>query len=131
MEIDAIIQAAKLGRSRKDAQEDTCAVFAAALYDVLSAGGIPCEMVTAVKKHGHSWAHSVVEVAGRYYDSMGEFSTSIYRLRAKIHSAVSVDIEYQQDSRGDCYEPEFEELYAFYAKMIDKAMCAAAAAKAA
>jgi hypothetical protein len=39
MDIDTNIRMAKLGRSRNDAQEDTCAVFAAALFDVLSAQG--------------------------------------------------------------------------------------------
>lgn len=122
MDIDTIIRTAKLGRSRKDAQEDTCAVFAAALYDVLSAQGVACKMVAAVKKGVNSWAHAVVEVAGRYYDSMGEFSTDIYRARAKIHSKVTVDIAYQPDFRNDCYEPEFDELHAFYVKMLNKIM---------
>ncbi|AOJ73358.1 MULTISPECIES: hypothetical protein [Burkholderia] len=131
MDINAIILAAKVGRYRKDAQEDTCAVFAAALYDVLSAQGIPCGMVTAVKKEGHAWAHAVVEVAGRYFDSMGEFSSSIYRARAKIHPTVSVDITFQPDSRIECYEPEFHELHAFYVKALDKAMCGPVAARAA
>ncbi|SPK77198.1 conserved protein of unknown function (plasmid) [Cupriavidus taiwanensis] len=127
LDIDAIIKGAELGRSRRDAQEDTCAVFAAALYDVLSAHGIPCQLVTAVNKWGTAWAHAVVEVAGRYYDSMGEFSTSIYRARAKIHPTVSLDIGFQPDSRSDCYEPELDELRDFYAKMLDKAMSASVA----
>jgi len=122
VDIDAMIRAAKLGRSRKEAQEDTCAVFAAALYDVLVAQGIPCKMVTAVNKQGDAWAHAVVEVAGCYYDSMGEFSTAIYRTRAKIHPKVSLDITFRADSRVDCYEPDFEEMYVFYAKMLGKAV---------
>ncbi|WP_432263338.1 hypothetical protein [Cupriavidus sp. TMH.W2] len=129
MDINAIIQAAKLGRTRNDAQEDTCAVFAAALYDVLSAHGIPCQMVTAVKREGHAWAHLIVEIAGRYYDSMGEFSTSIYRARARIHPTVSLDIAYQPDVRSDCYESEFDELHAFYVNMLNKAMLGSVAAK--
>lgn len=79
MDIDAIIKAAKLGRERKGAQVDTCVVFAAALYDVLSAKGIKCGMVTVIPDGFSKWAHAVVEVAGRYYDSMGEFSADIYR----------------------------------------------------
>lgn len=130
MDISAIIGAAKLGRSRKDAQEDTCAVFAAALYDVLSAQAIPCQMATAVKKGLGAWAHAVVEVAGCYYDSMGEFSTGIYRARSKIHPKVTLDISYQPDCRSECYEPEFDELHAFYVKMLNKAMCGHAAAMA-
>jgi len=129
MDINAIIQAAKLGRARKDAQEDTCAVFAAALYDVLSAQGIPCQIVTAVKRQGHAWAHLIVEVAGRYYDSMGEFSTSIYRARAKIHPTVSLDIAYQHDVRIDCYESEFDELHSFYVSVLNKAILRSVAAK--
>lgn len=121
MDIDAIIKAAKLGRTRKDAQEETCSVFAAALYDALSARGITCKLVTAVKSGFGGWAHSLVEVAGRYYDSMGEFSTTIYRARAKIHPTVTLDITYQPDFRIDCYEPEYDELHAFYLQMLNKA----------
>lgn len=128
MDIEAIIKAAKLGRTRKDAQEDTCAVFAAALYDVLSTQGITCQMVAAVKKGIGSWAHAVVEVGGRYYDSMGEFSTDIYRSRSRIHPKVTVDIAYQPDRREDCYESELDELHAFYVKMLNKTMCSQVAA---
>lgn len=97
MDINAIITAAKLGRARKDAQEDTCDVFAAALFDVLSAHGIDCQMFIAEKKGFGSWAHAVVKVAGRYYDSMGEFSAEIYRARAKIHPSVKLEIVYRGD----------------------------------
>lgn len=119
--IDTIIKTAKLGSARKDAQEETCAVFAAALHDVLLGQGIPCNIVTAVKVNGLRWAHSVVEVSGRYYDSKGEFSTGIYRSRAKIHPAVTVDVVYQADTRADCYETEYEELHAFYVKKLTDA----------
>lgn len=121
MNIDAMIKSAKLGASRKDAQVDTCSVFAAALYDVLTTQGIPCQMITATQKG--IWAHSVVEAAGRYFDSLGEFSATIYRARRKIHPKVAINIEYQIDHRPDCYEPEFDELYAFYAMALNKAVC--------
>jgi hypothetical protein len=120
MNINKIIQEAKLGSARKDAQVDACAPFAAALYDVLSAQGFACQMVVAVKDN--AWTHSVVEVAGCYYDSMGEFSTYIYRNRAKIHPKVELNISYLADSRHDCYEPEFDDMYAFYVKAINKAL---------
>lgn len=126
MDIGAIIMAAKLGRARKDAQEDTCTVFAAALYDLLLGQGIPCKMVTVVKHGFGSWAHAVVEVDGRYFDSMGEFSTNIYRTRARIHPSVSLDISYQPDERADCYEEEFVEMYNFYRKMLNKAVASQA-----
>lgn len=126
MDIDAIIKAAKLGRDRKDAQVDTCAVFAAALYDVLSANGIQCRMVTVVPSGLGKWAHAVVEVGGRYYDSMGEFSASIYRVRAKIHPAVEFEFDYQDDYRIECYEPEFDELHGFLVKMLTRALKKAA-----
>ncbi|TXT27861.1 MAG: hypothetical protein FD131_3543 [Rhodocyclaceae bacterium] len=129
MDITAIIQAAKLGRARNDAQVDTCAVFAAALYDVLSTQEIPCQMIAAVKKGLGAWAHAVVEVGGRYYDSMGEFSTGIYRARAKIHPKVDLEIEYRPDYRSECYESEFDELHAFYVKMLKNAMRVPATAK--
>lgn len=131
MNINAIIAAAKLGRERKGAQEDTCAVFAAALYDVLSAQGIQCQMVTVVPVGLAKWAHSVVEVAGRYFDSMGEFSADIYRARSRIHPAVKFVFDYRADSRSECYEPEFDELHAFFIKALDKAVCGPAAALAA
>lgn len=127
MDISAIIQNAKLGRARKDAQEDTCAVFAAALYDVLTTQRITCQMICAVKKSFGAWAHMVVEVDGRYYDSIGEFSTDIYRARAKIHPKVSLDITYQSDSRDDCFEEDLDEMYVFYFKMLSKALCQARA----
>jgi len=120
MDIDAVIKAAKLGRARKDAQVDTCSVFAAALYDLLLPIK-PCKMVTAVKGGLGAWAHSIVEVDGRYYDSMGEFSVDIYRARMKVHPTVKLDIQFKPDSREDCYEPEFHEMYAFYLKMLRKA----------
>lgn len=125
MDLATIIQTAKLGRTRKDAQEDTCAVFAAALYDVLCAHGVSCRMVTARKEGFGGWAHAVVEVDGRHYDSMGEFSVDIYRARARIHPKVTMDIVYKPYFREECYEPEFDELHAFYVKKLGKAMAAA------
>lgn len=127
MDVNAIIQASKLGRYRKDAQVDTCTVFAAALYDALSVQGIPCQLVAAVNKEGRAWAHEVVEVDEKYYDSLGEFSTAIYRARAKIHPSVTVKIEYKKDVRSECYEPEFNEMHAFYVKALKKAICEAMA----
>lgn len=58
MDVDLIIKAAKLGRERKDAQVDTCTVFAAALYDVLSSQGVQCKMVTVVPDGIGKWAHA-------------------------------------------------------------------------
>lgn len=118
LDIQLLITDAKLGRSRKEAQEDTCSVFAAALYDILQAEGIACQMVTAHKRDGHAWAHAIVEVDGRYYDSMGEFSTDIYRQRARMHPAVALQIEYLLDTRDECFEEEFDELHAFYLKKL-------------
>lgn len=120
MDIEAVITTAKLGRTRKEAQVDTCTVFAAALYDLLS-GQMQCRMVTAVNQGVLRWAHAVVEVDGRYYDSMGEFSVPIYRARAKIHPTVNLNITFLADSRDECYEPEFNELYAFYLHTLSKA----------
>lgn len=121
MDINAIIQSARLGQSRKDAQVDACSVFAAAMYDVLREQGVTCEMVTVLNKSGRAWAHSVVMVDARYFDSLGEFSASIYHARAKLHPSVSVDIVYQKDVRSNCYEPEFDEMHAFFVKELNKA----------
>lgn len=129
--IDAIIKSARIGRERRDAQVDTCSVFAAALYDVLSTHGIPCLMVTAIASGPLNWAHAVVEVSGRYYDSMGEFSASIYRLRAKIHPKVDLNVVYWPDSRIDCFELEYVELHAFFIKELTKSFRASAASIAA
>lgn len=131
MDIDAMIKAAKLGHERKDAQVDTCTVFAAALYDVLSAQRIQCQIVTVVPKGLGAWAHAVGAVAGRHYDSLGEFSADIYRARAKIHPKVRFDLEYRADTRYECYESELDELYAFFVKALNKTMCGPSAALAA
>ena len=120
MDMNEIIQNANIGRSRRDAQIDTCSVFAAALYDVLLRHGTRCRMVTAIRTGFSPWAHAVVEVEGRYYDSMGEFSLEIYRNRAKIHPKVEIVIKYKTDRRLDCYEQDFDELHAFYVKMLGK-----------
>jgi hypothetical protein len=130
VDISAVIQEAKLGRARKDAQVDTCGVFAAALFDVLSAQGIPCRMVCATNEEygGCRWAHLVVAANGSYYDSLGEFSTAIYRKRAKLHPSVFVELKYRKDFRDECYEPEFNEMHAFYVKALKKALCAQMAA---
>lgn len=127
IELSEVIKAAKLGRSRKDAQQDTCTVFAAALYDILKARGISCRIVTAACGFlGRTeWYHAVVKVDGHYYDSMGEFSEDIWRARAKIHPKVQMTISYRPDTRTDCYEDEFDEMHAFYLKMLNKAMTAA------
>lgn len=120
MDIETVIKTAKIGRARKDAQVETCAVFAAALYDLLQ-HEMPCKMVTVVKRGALPWAHAVVEAGGRYYDSMGEFSTPIYWARAKIHPSVKLELSYQDDSREECYEPEFDELHEFYLDALTKA----------
>lgn len=118
IQITDLINQAKLGRTRKEAQIDTCAVFAAALYDFLQAQKIPCSMACV---YGARWAHLLVEVDGKFYDSMGEFSAETYRARAKIHPSVTVRLKFTKDFREDCYEPDFHELYLFYLKKIQKA----------
>lgn len=118
--IDALIKHAKLGRERKYAQVETCSVFAAALYDVLVENGIACTIVTAVQRKPVSWAHSVVQVEGKLFDSMGEFSTDIYRERARIHPSVTLEIEYVSDVRNQCYESDYDELHRFLVKRLSK-----------
>lgn len=129
MTIHDIIMAAKLGRERKQAQIDTCAVFAAALYDVLTERGIPCSMHTVSNRwHRNAepdWYHALLRVDGKYYDSLGEFSTEIYRGRNKIHPKVDVFLEFKPDSRPDCYEDDYDELHKFFVKTLRKAFDAA------
>jgi hypothetical protein len=126
----AAIAAAKIGRTRKDAQEDTCAVFAAALYDVLKARGIACRMYVAAPEARSMmmWYHSVVRAGGDYYDSMGVFSAEIYRARAKIHPIVKMPINFRPDRRADCFEDEFTDLHRFYSEALGKAVDLAIAA---
>jgi hypothetical protein len=122
MDLNTLIKAAKLGTSRKDAQVDCCSVFAAALYDTLETRGIAAIMVSAENKQ-EKWAHALVQVDDSYYDSMGKFSTAIYRQRAKIHPTVTVEIDYKRDYRIDCYEPEFQEMYNFFNQALTSAFC--------
>jgi hypothetical protein len=123
-DLSAVILSAKLGRTRKDAQEDTCAVFAAALHDELKERGIYSRIFTAAPstRSGIVWYHAVVKVGSVYYDSMGEFTEAVYRTRARIHPRVSLDIGFKPDRRAFCYEEEFDEMHLFYRKVLSKAM---------
>ena len=129
VDIEALILQAKLGSARKDAQVDTCTVFAAALHDVLRESGVDCTVATAQIKG--RWAHAVVRVGDRYFDSKGEFSTAIHCVRAKIHQSVvsRVCIEFSDDAWGPDYEDEFDELYAFFVKALRKSMTKMAGVK--
>lgn len=124
MDIVELIMQAKIGRERKDAQIDTCAPFAAALYDILEENGFDVEMVTAGRTGvgpDQTWYHSVVQVDGRFYDSMGEFSTEIVRKRNKIHPSVDYELSYKPDIRDDCFDAEdYQALYDFLLKELRK-----------
>lgn len=121
--VDLIMQA-KIGRERKEAQIDTCAPFAAALYDVLEENGFEVEMVTAGHTgfgHQHAWYHSVVKVEDKFYDSMGEFSTEIVRKRNKIHPSVRYELTFKPDVRGNDFDEEdYPGLYDFLLKELRK-----------
>ena len=52
----------------------------------------------------------------------GHLNSYLYRKRAKIHPSVTIDIDYVPDSRSECFEPEFDELHAFYCRMLSKAI---------
>lgn len=111
---------AKLGSARKDAQEDTCSVFAAALFDLLTERGVAAEMFCVCQPR--RWAHSVVKVGDKFYDSKGEFSEDIWRQRAKIHPSVKTSLEFAPDLRDGVFDDEFDGLYAFYVKALKKAL---------
>lgn len=119
-----LIMTAKLGGARKDAQVDTCAVFAAALFDVAVEAGMACQLYTAAFHlagfREPRWYHSVVAIRGSYYDSQGTFDLEICRRRLKLHPSVRCNLTFQPDTRDGMYEEEFEELYRFYAKALRK-----------
>lgn len=119
MDINNLILTAKLGAARKDAQVETCTIFAAALYDVLLGLGFHCEIFTAELKG--MWAHSLVGVGGRFYDSKGEFSTKIHCERMRIRPSVTLEIQYTKDNRDWCELDEFALLHEFYVKKLKNA----------
>lgn len=124
MDIIELIKTAKIGRERKDAQVDSCAAFAAALYDVLVENGFLPSLVTASYRGvtvERTWYHAVVEVDGKMYDSLGEFSTQIMRDRLKIHKSTSYELKYEPDRREGCYdEDDFQGVYDFLVKEFRK-----------
>jgi hypothetical protein len=124
MDIIELIKTAKIGRERKDAQVDSCAAFAAALYDVLAENGFAPSMVTACYRGvsvDSTWYHQVVKVDGKMYDSLGEFSTRIMRDRLKVRQSTAYELEYQPDRREGCYdEDDFQGVYDFLAKEFRK-----------
>lgn len=124
MDIIELIMQAKIGRERKEAQLETCAAFAAALYDVLEENGFDVRMVTAARtgvSASMTWYHSVVEVDGRFYDSMGEFSTEIVRKRNRIHPSVGYELSFKPDTRDECFDADdYQALYEFLLKELRK-----------
>jgi hypothetical protein len=117
MDILELVRTAKIGLERKAAQTETCAPFAAALYDALAENGVETNPAVACRKGYHSdrtWYHLVVEHGGRYYDSLGEFSSEILRKRLKIHPAVQFDLEFKLEPRDGCYEEaDYDALHSF------------------
>lgn len=107
MDILELIRTAKIGLERKAAQTETCAPFAAALYDALAENGVKATLAVACRKGYRSdrtWYHLVVAHGGRYYDSLGEFSSEILRKRLKIHPSVQFELEFKREPRDGCYE---------------------------
>lgn len=126
MNLHEIILAARLGRERKAAQEDTCGPFAVALFDLLGERGVAAQLrCVAFHLSGSSranWFHCVVEVDGRLYDSMGAFDHEIVRARQGIHPKVESRIVVKPDDRACCYDPELCELHEFYLFELRRAM---------
>lgn len=125
MDIAELIKTAKIGRERKDAQVDTCAPFAAALYDVLNENGLSPRMVCVGYRGAtadSSWYHAVVSVNGVMYDSLGEFSEDIHKARNKIGPKSGYKLTFQRDTRNGCYDEEdYGVLYEFLVKELRKA----------
>lgn len=123
MDIVSLIKNAKLGGERKAAQVDSCAPFAAALFDVLKENGLDASLSVASHRAivaQNSWYHGIVEYDGSFYDSLGEFSPDIMRKRLKIHPSVDYQIAIKADRREGFYEDEEEEMYAFFLKALRK-----------
>lgn len=122
--IETIIKEAKLGRARKEAQEDTCAEFAAALYDVVRSLGIWCTLcvVRITGYSGDPAYHTVVKVNGQYYDSLGVFSEKELRIRLKINPKVTLHLKYERDRREGIFEDDMIDMYSFYKKQLTKAI---------
>ena len=124
-----IIVAARLGGARKDAQVDACGAFSAALFDVLTSRDKQCSLVTVscgYQPGRPEWYHSVVEVNGVHYDSLGLFTEAECRKRMKTHPSVALHFTYTPDQREDCFDAELAELHAFYVKALAKAFDKAA-----
>jgi hypothetical protein len=122
IDIVNIIQNAKLGRSRKDAQIDTCSVFAEALLTVLRDAGQKSTLSTATLKiSGRVLCyHSVVTVARVHYDSLGIFNETTLRQRGKYHRDVVLDLTFRRDKPDN--DDEYELLRQFYIKQLKKSL---------
>ena len=118
LDIRSLIKNVKIGRERKDAQIDTCCVFAAALYDILLENDLKPKLVCASMPK--KWHHMVVEIEGEMFDSLGEFNTFIMRKRLKIHPKVKFELTYTAESRSGCFEEEYRELYKFFLEKFRK-----------
>ncbi|MCZ7861428.1 hypothetical protein O9X98_08460 [Agrobacterium salinitolerans] len=125
MNIIELIKTAKIGRERKEAQIETCAPFAAALYDVLFENGFDVNLFVAGYRGAtvdSTWYHLVVEHDGVYYDSLGEFSTEIMRTRLKVRPSTQWELTFTPEPRPGCYEEEdYEMLYDFLLDEFRKA----------
>lgn len=124
MDVAELVKAARIGSERRSAQKETCAPFAAALYDVLTEKGLEAGLAVACHKgwsRDGTWYHSVVEHDGRYYDSLGEFNLDILRKRLKIHPSVGFDLEFEPDRRDGHFEEEDFGIYEFLLKAFRKA----------
>lgn len=123
-DIEAIIKSAKLGGARKEAQDDACEPFAAALFDVLTQVGIKASVACATFRINGastpSWFHAIVEVDGVYYDSLGKFDHDIVRARSRIHKTVKTDLEFKPDVRY-FDEQDWTEMHSFCVKKLSVA----------
>lgn len=123
-DIALVIGGAKIGSERKAAQEDTCGPFAAALFDVLNENAVRCCIFTASlllsgRPYNH---HAVVKVGAKFYDSLGEFTEERVRKQSKFHKGVSLTIEFKEDHRDCCYDPELEVLHQFLLEALRKSI---------
>lgn len=115
-----IIISAKLGRERKGAQVETCAVFSSALHHVLAAHGMESQCYsTTPADHLADWSHGLVMFDGSYFDSMGRFSDQILASRMRPKTKYVQRLKYEADLPDfNETDSDYGELFTFFVERL-------------